>query len=284
METNKVYLNGEVVDSRQAKISVEDAGFLHGVSTFTTMRAHNGVVFRLNKHLARLFETVEFLGIRSDATPGELEAGVYRVLQANDLTEARVRITLSPGSVFEQKSTTLITAAQLGPYPQDWYDKGIRVAISPYTQPINYPAAGHKTGGYLPRMMAQQIAAREGAVEALWFTVDKCLAEGSVSNVFLVKDGQLYTPPLDTPILPGVIRGTVLELAQKLEIQSITDVRLTWDEVCKCDEMFVTGSCSGIRPVVQVAEQAIGAGKPGPVTRRIMEAYQKLLDTECSGQ
>jgi branched-chain amino acid aminotransferase len=282
-EELQVHLNGRIVPAAEAKVSVSDAGFLHGASTFTTMRAHRGVVFRLDRHLARLTETVEFLGLRTDVTSEGLAQATEAVLKANALAEARVRITLTPGSGREGEPTTLITAEPLPAYPPQWYRQGIKVVVSAFRQHTGEPTYGHKTGCYFPRVLARQAAAAAGAEEALWYTEDNRLAEACFCNVFLVLGGAVCTPPLATPVLDGVVRQTVLELCDAEGIDRQDEQALTVKEMLAADEMFLTSSCMGVRPVVGVERHVVGEGEVGPVTGKIMAAYAALLDRECGG-
>ncbi len=284
MASQNVHLNGRVVPESEAMVSVSDAGFLHGTSAFTTMLAHNGVVFRLDRHLSRLMDTVSLLKLRTDATAASLATAVAELLEANELSDARMRITLTPGSIHGGEPTTLITAEPLGEYPDQWYEKGISVVVTSSRQSAGGPVFGYKTGCYLPRVLARQEAAAKGAEEALWFTTDNRLAEACFCNVFLVLDGKVLTPPLDTPVLPGVVREAVLELTGRLDIDCDDKAPLTIHEVLAAEEMFITASCSGIRPVVRVERHAVGDEKPGPITKKIMSAYRKLLEDECSSK
>jgi len=281
MSSNQVYLNGRIVDADDARISVSDAAFLHGASVFTTMLARNGLVFRLERHLDRLMDTVAMLGFRTDATRESLRDAARRVLEANALSDARMRITLTPGSIRNGEPTTLVTAEALPEYPQQWYEEGISVIVSSSRQAQGGPTVGHKTGCYLPRVLARQEAAASGAEEALWYTPDNRLAEACFCNVFLVMAGKVLTPPLETPVLGGVVREAVIELCDQLEIPCDYKTPLSVHEMLAAEEMFLTASCSGIRPVVRVERHAVGGEKPGPITRRIMTAYGQLLDTEC---
>jgi branched-chain amino acid aminotransferase len=280
-----VELNGRLTPAGEASVSIFDPGFLHGASVYTTMLAHQGVVFRFERHLERLAETIRLLGLKVDATTGGLVKGMYRVLDANGLTEARCRITLTPGPPATENRplapTTLITAEPLPDYPAAWYDKGIGVVVTALKQHTGDPTFGYKTGCYLPRLLARQEAAAKGADDALWYTADNRLAESCASNVFLVRGGEVFTPPRDTPVLPGVVREAVLELCGRLEIPAHDDRPLTVHDMLAADEMFLTSSCMGIRPVARVERHAVGEEKPGPVTRRIMQAYRELLDEEC---
>lgn len=281
-----VHLNGRVVPAEQAVVSVWDAGFLHGASAFTTMFAHHGVVFRLDRHLGRLMDTVAKMRLRTDATPEGLAASTGELLAANGLREARVRITLTPGGVDDTDGapTTLITAGPVPDHPAQWYAEGITVTVSSFCQFPGDPTFGCKTGCYFPRIFAQQAAATREAQEALWYTPDDHLAEACFCNVFLVRGGRVRTPPLSTPVLPGIVREAVLELCEELGIACDDQTGLTVQDMLSAEEIFLTASVSGIRPVVKVEQRAVGAGAPGAVTKKLMSAYRDLLEAECPPQ
>jgi len=283
MSERYVYLNGRVVPGDEAAVSPSDAGFLHGASVFTTMLARNGKTFRLDRHLDRLMVTVRDLGMRHEASRELLTAAVGELLQANGLSDARLRITLTPGGVRDPQGppTTLITADPLPEYPREWYEKGVTVVVSDFLQQSGSPTDGRKTGCYFPRMVAMQAAAAKGAAEALWFTQDKRLAEACFCNIFLVSGSQLFTPPTDTPVLPGIVREAVVELAKALGIECHTERPLAARDLLDTDEAFLTASCSGIRPVVRLERREIGCGEVGDLTRGIMAAYRDLLAREC---
>ena len=281
MSEQSVYLNGAIVPSGEAKISVADVGFLHGASVFTTMLAHNGVVFRLERHLQRLMDTVGLFELHVDATPESLRAGVAELLAANGLDEARVRITLSPGAVGRDEPTTVITAEAMGEYPRTWYDDGINVIVSSFRQIPGSPTTGVKTGCYFPRVLARREAAAKGAEEALWYTSDNHLAEACFCNVFLVCGGIVRTPPPQTPVLQGVVQQAIFEICRQAGVEYEARTPLTVHDMLAADEIFLTASCAGIRPVVRVEAHVVGDGKPGPITRQMMAAYRDLLEAEC---
>ena len=239
----KVFLNDGLVDSVSACIAAADSGFLYGSGLFETMRCNNGVVFCLEEHLDRLFTSAEKLSIFNSYDKKYISDAVYAVLQANALTEARIRLTLTAGPVTaeadKRKSTLLIAATQLQPYPKQYYDKGIMVVLCPFRQSVSDPAAGHKTTSYFSRMLALQDAHSKGAAESLWFTTGNLLAEGCISNVFLVKDSVIYTPMLATPVLPGVARKALCGIAGQNSIKLI-EKDLIIDELLAADEVFLT--------------------------------------------
>src|SRR5210317_1977092 len=198
----KVFLNGEIVKAAAADVAITDSSYLYGIGLFETMRSVDGTVFRLNDHLARLNSSAETLAIANSYTDEQIRQGIDEVLTANQLSDARLRLQISNGAVKTDGSTDtnlLITAAEFTPYPTEYYEKGVRVSLTNFRQSPTDPFCGHKTTCYGPRLTALKNAHEKLAAEALWFTTENFLAEGSISNVFLIKDGQLYTPPVQTP-------------------------------------------------------------------------------------
>lgn len=283
--TEKVFLNDKIIDIDEACISVTDSGFLYGAGLFETMRSYNGTVFCLDDHLDRLFASAEALSIKISCDRKFITDAIYNLMQANNLTDARLRLTISNGpmslSEEKQQPTLLITAAQLQPYPKEYYEKGILVVLCSYRQNPNDPLTGHKTTSYFPRMLALQEAHRKKAAEALWFTVDNRLAEGCVSSVFLVKDSIVYTPALYTPVLAGIARKTVCRLALKNSI-TLVEKDLSIDDVLGADEIFLTNVIMQVMPVVEVEKHTVGEGKVGPVTKKILSIFQEFIETNYS--
>ena len=279
----KVFLNDELVDIDKAYISVTDSGFLYGAGLFETMRSRNGVVFSLRDHLDRLFFSAGILSINIPYDRKYITEAIDRLLLANELIDARLRLTLSNGPMTEseqRKSTLLITAAPLRPYPPEYYKNGVLVVLCPYRQNPTDPTYGHKTTSYFPRMIALSLAHQKRAAEALWFTMDNRLAEGCVSNVFLVKNSVLYTPPIKTPVLAGVARKTVCQIAQAQSIEFI-DRDLTIDDVLAADEIFLTNVIMEVMPVVKVEQHTVGQGTVGPMTKRLKAGFDELIEKEC---
>jgi branched-chain amino acid aminotransferase len=286
---NKVFLNDSIIDSSQAHINCADGGFLYGAGLFETMRASNGVVFALDDHLDRLFTSAEKLKInlRGDLpSQGYGKAGrkfiadaVYETLNANELKEARIRLTATSGAMNEEEHnpTLLITAVKFEPYPKEYYDKGILVVLNSYRQNPQDILAGHKTTSYFSRISALALAHQKRAAEALWFAIDGRLAEGCVSNVFIVKDAVIWTPSLKAGILPGIARKTVLELAGKNSIKA-EEKELTVEDLLSADEVFITNVCMQVLPVVAIEAHNIGNAKPGAMTKKIAELYTEFFN------
>jgi len=280
----KVFLNDKLVDIDKACISVTDSGFLYGAGLFETMRSYNGVVFALKDHLDRLFFSSRALSINRTYDRKYITDAIYKVLRANKLTEARLRLTLTNGPMSEpeqqRKSTLLITATKLQPYPAEYYKKGVLVMLCPFRQNAGEPTCGHKTTSYFSRMIALNSAHQKRASEALWFTTDNRLAEGSISNVFLVKDSALYTAPIETPVLAGVARKTVCQIALKNSIK-LVEKELYIDDVLAADEIFLTNVIMQIMPVAAVEKHTVGDGRVGPITKKLMDYFNELVEKQC---
>ncbi len=277
----QVFFIDKIVPADAAAVSITDSSFLYGLGLFETMRAANGSVFCLKDHLDRLFASAAALSIPSGLTPDFIEDAVGQVLKANRLKNARLRLTLSSGPLAQTdtpKGTLLITATEFTSYPEEYYDKGVRVVLTDFRQNPKDPTCGHKTTSYASRLMALKKAHEKLATEALWFTTENTLAEGSISNVFLVKDNVLYTPRADTPVLPGIARRTVLELAKKLNIKCLEQDLFVHD-LLSAQEVFLTNVIMTILPVTSIESHTVSDGKVGTITKKLTEAYRDLLNT-----
>jgi branched-chain amino acid aminotransferase len=276
----KAFLNDALVDSSDAQISIHDSGLLHGVGLFETMRAYDGCVFALHDHLDRLFTSAAALKILVTQSRDEIIAGIQEVLRANGLTDARLRLTVTPGNMlnFDQdkgpESTLIITTSKLQPYPAEYYEKGMTIIISKYKQNPDDATCGHKTLNYLPRLMALQQAQTAQAGEALFFTTNNHLAEGCISNVFLASKQTLITPPLETPVLAGVTRSKVIELAHEYDID--IDVRkCVVKDLLDAEEVFLTNSIMELMPVGRIERHPVANEKPGPIYKTLSQAYKE---------
>jgi len=279
--SEKAFINDGLVECDQAQISIHDTAFLHGVGLFETMRAYQGKVFRLAEHLDRLFASAKKLKLTIAQSRGVMVKAVDALIDANGLTEARVRLTVSAGSVREviqenahPISSLIVTAAEVQPYPQSSYQSGITVIISRYKQNPDDPTVGHKTLNFFPRMLGLGEAHAIRAGEALWFTTTNRLAEGCISNVFLVKDGVLLTPPVDTPVLPGIARKVVLELAKEFGIET-HERECVVKDLLGADEVFLTNSIMEVMPVCHIEKHQVGSGIPGSLTKKLHDGYRQ---------
>lgn len=282
--TEKVFLNDKLVDVEQAHVSVRDSGFLYGAGLFETMRSHNGTVFRLDDHLDRLLSSAEALSVNHAFDREFLRKAVYEVLGANELADARLRLTLTNGPITETieqaEPTLLVTATHLQRYPGPFYQTGIMAVLCPYRQNTTEPICGHKTTNYYPRLLALTLARQKGGAEALWFTTDNRLAEGCISNVFLVKEAVLYTPPLETPVLAGIARKAVCEIADSESIERV-EKDLHISDVLEADEIFLTNVVMEVLPVVNVEKHTVAQGKVGPIATRLRTEFLQAIEEEC---
>ena len=280
----KVFLNDKLVDIDKACVSVTDSGFLYGAGLFETMRSYNGVVFCLKDHLDRLFFSAAALSINNTYERKYITEAIYKVLQANKLTDGRLRLTLTSGPMSEseehRKATLLITATKLQPYPAEYYKRGVLVVLCPFKQNPAEPIYGHKTTNYLSRMIGLNLAHRKRAAEALWFTIDNRLAEGCISNVFLVKDSVLYTPLIETPVLAGVARKTVCQIALKNSIK-LVEKDLYISDVLDADGIFLTNVIMQIMPVSRLEKHTIGDGKVGATTKKLAKKFDEYINDQC---
>jgi branched-chain amino acid aminotransferase len=285
--TGTVYLNGEFVPRDGARVSVDDSGFLHGAGLFETMRAAAGRVFRLDRHLDRMVRSAEALHMPIERSVLPRSEDFESLLERNELLSGRVRLTVTCGSVFGHGDTApaptvCATVTGQADYPADQYKTGVAVLIARQQVSPTDPLAGHKTTNYLPRLLALRAAQGNRCSEALWFTPQNLLAEASVSNVFIVRDGGVATPPVETPVLPGIARATVLELCARDGIPA-DERALTIDVLLDADEVFLTNSIMQVMPVVRVERRDIGSGRPGPVAGQLLAAYRDLVVKECGG-
>ncbi|MBI4716204.1 MAG: aminotransferase class IV family protein [Planctomycetes bacterium] len=281
-----VWLNGEFVAAETARIGVFDGGWLHGAGLFETMRAENGRVFRLESHLQRLQASAARLlrPIAREELPSRVD--FLDLLERNGLRDARVRLTVSAGDLLAATGdeppppSVCVSVADLSPFPASAYSQGVRVKLCDFRQSPTDPVAGHKTTAYHARLLALREAQRAQCMESLWFTTQNHLAEGCISNVFLVGGGMLKTPAKHTPVLPGIVREAVLSLASELGIEA-REALLSIDDLLGAEEVFLTNSMMQVLPVSAVERHGIGGGGVGPLTRRLSQAFVELVRKEC---
>lgn len=277
----KVFLNDRIVFADEAKINASDSSFLYGSGLFETMRCNNGVIFSLNDHLDRLFYSDRKLSINISYDRDYITNALYRTIKANELTDARIRLTVSSGPMNNDRqcSTLLITATNLESYPAVLYEKGALAVLSSYKQNPADPTVGHKTTSYFSRLIALKAAHRKNAAEAIWFTVDNRLAEGCVSNVFLVKDGVICTPSVETPVLAGIARKSLCRLALDNSVELIEGF-LSIDDLLAADEIFLSNVIMQVLPVTNVEAHQVGDGKVGVVTKKMAELFKDKVEKE----
>jgi branched-chain amino acid aminotransferase len=278
-----VYINGEFTPKSQAKISVFDHGLLYGDGVFEGIRAYGGKVFKLDEHLDRLYESAHCIWLNIPISKDEMRQAILETLRKNNLKDAYIRVVVTRG-VGDlglepwkcSNPTVIIITDRIELFPQEMYEKGI-TAITVSTRRNSHQVLNPaiKSLNYLNNILAKMEAKLAGKQEAIMLTIDGYVAEGSGENIFIVKKQCLYTPPVHMGILRGITRGVILELAKRLGIQAYEAV-LTSIDLYVADECFMTGTGVEIVPVVEIDGHKIGDGKPGPITKMLMEEFRKL--------
>ncbi|MCS4540969.1 MAG: branched-chain-amino-acid transaminase [Euryarchaeota archaeon] len=281
-----VYIDGELVPTNQAKVSVYDHGYLYGDAVFEGIRSYNGRVFKLNEHIDRLYESAQTIDLKIPLTKEEFKQAILKTLRANNLKDAYIRPIVSRG-VGDlgldprkcSKPTVVIIAQPWGKYYGDAYEKGLKIVTASTRRiPPDCLSPNIKSCNYLNNILARIEAINFGAEEALMLDVRGFVSEATGDNVFIVKKGKLATPP-ETIVLKGITRRVVFELAKKLNIQ-VEERDLTLPEIYNADELFLTGTAAEIAPVVEIDGRKIGAGKVGQITRKLMKLYSELTEKE----
>jgi branched-chain amino acid aminotransferase len=276
----KIYLNGKFVNQKDAKVSVFDHGFLYGDGAFEGIRSYSNLVFKLNEHIDRLYETMHTLMIVVSVTKNQMIKAIVNTLKINNLKDAYIRVIVTRGEgdlgLDPRKcyggSNIIIIADKITLYPKAMYNKGMEIITVPTIR--NNPEALNpqlKSMNYLNNILAKIEANNSGFIEAIMLDHQGYVAECTGDNIFIVKGGVLSTPSQGR--LKGITRDTVMALAIKSNIQ--TEERLmTRHEVYTADECFLTGTAAEIIPVVKVDGRIIGGGKPGPITTKMMKMFK----------
>ncbi len=283
----KIYMNGELVDEENAKISVFDHGFLYGDGIFEGMRSYSGKVFRMTEHMNRLWDSAKTLHFEIPITKDEMVDAVYKTLKANDIIDGYIRLIVTRGigtlgldAHLCGTPEIVIIARSLQLYSSDLYEKGIKiVTASTIRMPSDSLNPRVKSLNYLNNIMAKIEGHTAGCEEAMMLNHKGDVAECTGDNIFVVKNGRLRTPPTDACILEGVTRNSVIEVARKLGYE-VREQAITRHDVYCADECFMTGSAAELIPVISVDDRQIGNGKPGPVTHQILAAFRELVRNE----
>jgi branched-chain amino acid aminotransferase len=279
----KVYVNGELRDRDDARISVYDHGLLYGDGVFEGIRVYNGKMFRGAAHIERLFNSAKGIALDIPLTSEELTEAIYETLKANELEEAYVRVVVTRGVGSLGLDPTkchdpqvIIITDSISLYPEDFYEKGLEVITVPTVR--NHPNALSpkiKSLNYLNNILAKIEALQAGVVEAIMLNQDGYVAECTGDNLFIVQNGVLHTPPAHSGVLEGITRDVVFELAEKADIPA-KETQLTRFDLYVADECLLTGTAAQIIPVVRIDSRDIGDGTPGPTTRKMLEMFGEV--------
>jgi branched-chain amino acid aminotransferase len=277
-----VWLNGELVPKSQAKVSVFDHGFLYGDGVFEGIRAYNGKVFMLDEHLDRLYDSAKSIWLTIPLTKEQMKDAILQTLRANKLRDAYIRVVVSRGEGDLgldprkcPKPNIVIITDRIELFPEELYERGIEMVTVSVRR--NSPQALNpniKSLNYLNNILAKIEAINAGKPEGLMLTLDGYVAEGTGENIFIVKRGELFTPPAYMGILKGITRQVVMKLAQEEGIP-FHEAVLTLHDVYNADECFLTGTGAEIIPVVKLDGRVIGDGVPGPITKTLIQKFRQ---------
>jgi len=284
----KVYINGKYYDKEEAKISVYDHGLLYGDGVFEGIRSYGGKVFRLREHLDRLWDSAKAIWLTIPMTKEEMAAAIEETLRINGIEDGYIRVVVTRGvgtlgldpNRCHQPQVIIITD-HISLYPKEYYENGLEIITVSTIR--NHPAAVRpriKSLNYLNNILAKIEGLQAGCIEALMLNHKGEVAECTGDNIFIVRRGELLTPPREAGILEGITRAAVIELAQQANIR-VLEVPLTKHDIYIADECFLTGTAAEIVPVVKVDSRPIGDGKPGPITRDLMERFHRLTRNHC---
>jgi len=290
---SKVWFNGKITASEDARISLFTHGLHYGSGAFEGIRAYKqtsggGAIFRLEDHIERLFDSVKIMGFTLPFSKSEIVEACRAACSANGFEECYIRpivfvgdeaLGVYPGD--EPKLNVAVLVWEWGSYLGDrGINEGAKMKISTYIRPHpnSVMTKGKITGQYLTGVLAKQEAKKQGFDEALLLDPEGFLAEGSGENLFMVKNGVVKTTPL-TSVLNGITRQTVLDYFKHKETPIAGD-RFTRDELYTADEAFMTGTAAEITPIQSLDMRMIGAGKPGPITKQLQSDYQKIVRGE----
>ncbi|MHB1422958.1 MAG: branched-chain-amino-acid transaminase [Gemmataceae bacterium] len=281
---SKVWINGELFDKSEAKISVFDHGLLYGDGVFEGIRVYSGRVFRLREHIERLYESARHILLEIPLNREQMTQAVLDTVKANAKHDGYIRLVITRGvgtlGLDPNKCShaqIIVIVDDISLYPAEFYEKGLRVITSSIIR--NHPNALNpriKSLNYLNNILARIEADRAGCHEALMLNHNGEVAECSADNIFLVKHGLLRTPHTVAGILEGVTRKAVIDLAREAKI-TVQEMALTRHDVYSADECFLTGTAAEVAPIAEVDGRPIGNGRPGPITRQLRERFHQLV-------
>src|ERR1043165_7740128 len=279
----KIYVDGKFFAEQDAKVSVFDHGLLYGDGIFEGIRFYNGRVFRLEEHLERLWDSARSICLEVPMTMPAMTEALLETVRQNDLRDGYIRLVVTRGvgnlglnPVQCKKPSVIIIAAPIALYPKEVCERGLTV-VTCATRRTN-PAALNpavKSLNYLNNVMARIEANIAGADEALMLNDAGNVAECTADNVFIIKHGQIFTPPISAGALRGITRSVVFEIADELGIK-ITETDITRHDVFVADECFLTGTAAEVIPVIKADGRTIGTGKPGSITMRMIERFREM--------
>ena len=285
----KIFIDGKFYSERDAKVSVFDHGLLYGDGVFEGIRAYNGRVFKLKEHIDRLFCSAHSILLEIPMSHAEVCRATVETIRANKLKDSYIRLIvtrgigtlgLNPRSC--KKPSVIIIAGKIQVYPPEMYARGMDMVTVPTVRNLHSavnPAI--KSLNYLNNILAKIEANNAGVEEAVMLNNEGFIAECTADNLFIIKNGELLTPPLSAGALYGITRGTVMDLATQIGIE-VLETNLTRYDLFNADECFLTGTGAEIMPVIKIDGRSIGTGKPGLITSKLITEYHAL--TQMTGE
>ncbi len=269
-----VWFNGRIVPESEARIPVFDSAYLYGLGVFETMKAERGRILFFPDHFSRMAGNARRIGLKLPLSALWTKREILRTLSKNRLKEAYVRMILSRNQFGSPHF--VVIARPFVPYPKRCYRQGARLVIAKTVQADTKTMASIKTTSYLTKMLAREEAEKRGADEGVLLNDRGHVTEGASSNIFLVKNGRILTPPLPEGLLPGTRRKLILRLAKKLKIP-LREKPLFPKDLRVANEAFITSAVKDVMPVGYFEGKKIGKKAPGPITMRLIASYQRLL-------
>ena len=285
----KIYIDGKYCDEKNAKISVFDHGLLYGDGIFEGIRAYNGRVFKLREHIDRLFCSAKAILLDIPISHAEMMKAVVNTCRKNKLRDCYIRLVVTRGIGTLglnpnrcKRGSVIVIADKIQVYPKEMYENGMAIVTVATTRNLHSalnPAI--KSLNYLNNILAKIEANIAGVEEAIMLNSEGFVAECTADNIFILKGGKMYTPPLSAGALYGITRGVVMDMAQEAGIP-VSEPNLTRYDVFNADECFLTGTGAELIPVTKVDGRVIGTGKPGTITKSLVKSYHAL--TQVSGE
>ncbi len=276
----KIWLDGKLVDEADAKVSVFDHGLLYGDGVFEGIRVYKGRVFELDAHLKRLYQSAKVIRLDVPMSRDDLVGAVEKTVEANGIVDGYIRLVVTRGvgtlglNPFVCKNGRLIIIADaIQLYPEELYEKGMKIISA--TTVRNHPLAippQVKSLNYLNNTLAKIEALDNDVPEAIMYNHEGYVAEATGDNVFIVRDGAVYTPPVEAGALEGITRGVVIKLAGQENLEMV-EKNLTRCDLYICDELFLTGTAAEVIGIVEIDARVIGDGRPGPITRLLRKKF-----------
>ena len=288
----KIYIDGEMYDKDDAKISVFDHGVLYGDGIFEGIRAYNGRIFRLDDHLKRLQDSANSILLKLPMSIKEIEKAVVETVRQNGLRDAYIRLVVTRGvgdlgldmRKCKKGSTLFIIADKIELYPEEFYEKGLTLVTSTIRQKgLDQVTPSVKSLNYLANIMARAEATAAGAQEAILLNSTGHVSECSGDNIFFIKDGKIFTPPTSAGILVGITRQVVMELCEKKLGVKVIERNFPRYDLYAADEVFLTGTGAEVIAAVKIDGRIIGKGVAGPTTRELVKHFREYANSAASG-